>query len=82
MLKLISIFCILFISILVFLTGKTYLNLTELDNYNIVKNRAYYPTLTGRLFQNKLTFSFTKARKELFSYLSTDQLFKPFDNEN
>lgn len=43
--------------------------LTSLDIYKITVRRSYYPPVVARLFQNKLTASFTKARIQLFSFL-------------
>lgn len=79
--KFLNSFCLIFLALLLALTFKNYFNLTELDKYNIVEKRASYPPEVSRLFHNKLTESFTISRKQIFSYLNTDQLFRLFTNE-
>ncbi len=64
--------------ILIALTTYHYLTLTDLDIYRISTRRGYYPPVISRVFQNKASESFLLTRKQLFSLLSFDHLFRLF----
>ena len=43
--------------------------LTDLDIYQINVRRGYYPLLIGKIFQNKLTYSFLLSRNSFFKLI-------------
>lgn len=81
MIKILTFCCGVFLSLLLYLTIANYRKLSELDNYNITHKRGYFNPVIARIFENKLTESFTMSRDQIFYYLSTDHLFRFLENE-
>lgn len=81
MVKTLICFCVAFAFILVIQTIINLRNFNDLDIYYINEKRNFYPPFISRIFQNKLTEAFWISRKEIFSYLNTDNLFAILYND-
>lgn len=56
----------LLISSLAFITLKHQARLTDLEIIRVNTRRSYFPGILGRLYENKITASFTYAKNVVF----------------
>lgn len=74
--KALYIFSFILVLTLVILSLYKSTHLSDLEIIKIQTRRDYFPESSARIFENKITESFTFTRKQVFGYISFDKAFE------